>query len=88
MVFSKNSKWYSVMSKSTRSDFIIIDTGQYPLKNETVRFIPLIFTLQAFKDNKKTASDEIIFRHEQIVPFYVQDSDIHLEAPTHFVNTA
>ncbi|CAF2105866.1 unnamed protein product [Rotaria magnacalcarata] len=84
----KNSKWYSINSKSPRSDFIIIDTSQYPLKNETVRFIPLIFTLQAFKDNKQTASDEILFRHEQIVPFYVQDSDIHLEASTHFVNTA
>ncbi|CAF4131402.1 unnamed protein product [Rotaria magnacalcarata] len=82
----KNAKWYSIMSGAIRNDFVTIDTDQYPLKNETVRFIPLIFTLQAF-NNEKIGSGSIVFRHEQIVPFFVQNSEVHLEAPTHLVDT-
>ncbi|CAF4765811.1 unnamed protein product [Rotaria sp. Silwood1] len=81
------SKWYSIAQMSTLDDFIIIDMSRYPfIENETVRLVPLAFALQAFKNKHTIASDSILFRHEQIVPLYVQSTAMHLEPPMHFIN--
>ncbi|CAF2577480.1 unnamed protein product [Rotaria sp. Silwood2] len=81
------SKWYSISSKSTRDDRVIVDSSRYQLINETTRLVLLAFALQAFSDNNTINPSEVLFRHEQIVAFYIQSIAIHLEAPTHFVNS-
>lgn len=83
----KVSKWYEVAANSIENDFIVIDSSQYTLEEESVRLVPLIFTLQAFGIDKNPISSEILFRSEQIIPLYVLNGELQLGDPTHFVVT-
>lgn len=84
----KYSKWYSIDAKSTRNESITINKNIYRLKDENVRFIPLLFTLQAFETKTELIFDNILYRHEQIVPLYLLASEIELQDPTHFVKNS